>query len=159
MGEIKLIRRRYIPDERIELNDDRIIFCDDEKIVTKWDVLTKRHDFTHGVSCYYINEGIKVSKFLDDDNKLVYWYCDIIDTVYDKISNTYTFNDLLADVIIYQDGRYEVADLDEIALALEQNLLPKAIIAGAMKKLNRLLKAVFDGSFKDYQDFLNGFEK
>ena len=32
------------------------------------------------MSCYYIKEGFKVSKFLDDNDNIVYWYCDIIET-------------------------------------------------------------------------------
>lgn len=54
MAELVLYRRRFIPDEKILLKDDKVVSVSDDAIVTKWEVLTKRHDFTHGMSCYYI---------------------------------------------------------------------------------------------------------
>ena len=96
-----------------------------KKVVTKWNVLSPVHPFTHGVSCYFIKEGFKVSKFLDSNDDLVYWYCDIIETDYDAEEDSYTFNDLLIDVIIEKDGFVKVVDLDEIAAALEKKILEK----------------------------------
>ena len=153
MTELVLYRRRFIPDEKILLKDDMVVSFSDDAIITKWNVLTKRHDFTHGISCYYMKEGFKVSKFLDDNNNIVYWYCDIIET--EKDGNIYTFNDLLADVIIYNDGRVEVVDVDEIGEALIKNLLPKELIAKALYRLDKLLKIIYSGEFEKYQEPLN----
>lgn len=153
MTELVLYRRRFIPDEKILLKDDMVLSFSDDAIITKWNVLTKRHDFTHGISCYYMKEGFKVSKFLDDNNNIVYWYCDIIET--EKDGNIYTFNDLLADVIIYNDGRVEVVDVDEIGEALIKNLLPKELIAKALYRLDKLLKIIYSGEFEKYQEPLN----
>lgn len=153
MTELVLYRRRFIPDEKILLKDDMVVSFSDDAIITKWNVLTKRHDFTHGISCYYMKEGFKVSKFLDDNNNIVYWYCDIIET--EKDGNIYTFNDLLADVIIYNDGRVEVVDVDEIGEALTKNLLPKELIAKALYRLDKLLKIIYSGEFEKYQEPLN----
>ena len=146
--DIRLYRRRFIPDEKIFLKDDDIILIDNEKVVTKWQVLTKRHDFTHGASCYYIKEGFKVSKFLDDKDNIVCWYCDIIETLVDD--NTYTFNDLLIDVIIKPDGFVKVVDLDEIATALKDNILTKQQIITAMETAERLLSVIYSGNFAKY---------
>ena len=79
---IKLYRRRLIPDELIELKDDIILSHENNVLVTKWEVLHPRHDFTHGYSAYFFDDGVKVSKFLKADGSLLYWYCDIITANY-----------------------------------------------------------------------------
>ena len=99
LNEVKLYRRRYISDELIYLKNDVFVSIDESTIITKWNVLTPRHDFTHGVSCYFIKEGFKVSKFLNDEEKMLYWYCDIIDTEISSNGLCYTFSDLLIDVL------------------------------------------------------------
>lgn len=153
MEEIVLYRRRFIPDEIILLKDDIVVSVSEDTVITKWNVLTKRHDFSHGVSCYCIKEGFKVSKFLDDNDKIVYWYCDIIQT--EKDGNTYTFNDLLADVIIHNDKSVEVVDIDEIGKALEENILPQEMVVKALYVLDNLLKIIYSGNFEKYQKLLD----
>jgi predicted RNA-binding protein associated with RNAse of E/G family len=152
-GAVKLYRRRFIPDEKILLKDDVIVSLDDEKLVTKWQVLTKRHDFSHGVSCYFFNRGWKISRFLNDKDELVYWYCDIIETEYNEAENTYTLNDLLADVIIYPDGKVEVVDVDELALALRDEIIPKELVIKALDRLDSLLKVIYKGELEKYSAF------
>lgn len=154
MKNITLYRRRFIPDEKILLKDDEIILANEEMVVTKWDVLTKRHDFNHGASCYYIKEGFKVSKFLDDYDNLVYWYCDIIETEYDEKDCTYTFNDLLIDVIIDSKGFVKVADIDEVAVAMKKDLLTKEQIIKAMERTERLLNIIYSGKFDKYTEII-----
>jgi predicted RNA-binding protein associated with RNAse of E/G family len=150
-----LYRRRYIPDEKILLKDDEIVEVTDDVVVTKWQVLTKRHDFTHGVSCYFIKEGFKVSKFLDDDENILYWYCDIIDTVYNADENSYTFNDLLADVIVYPNGFVKVVDIDELATALRDKILDEKLMIKALERLDKLLNIIYDGRFDDYRKYIS----
>ena len=84
---------------------------------------------------------------------ICYWYCDIIET--EKDGNTYTFNDLLADVIIHNDGKVEVVDVDEIGRALEENILPTELIAKALYRLDKLLRIIYSGEFEKYQAPLN----
>ena len=60
---------------------------------------------------------------MDQCGNFVYYYCDIIDTSFDENEKKYIFSDLLADVIVYKDGRVKVVDLGEIAEALENNLV------------------------------------
>lgn len=151
MDKATLYRRRFIPDEKILLNDDEIIHLDDEKVVTRWRVLTKRHDFTHGSSCYFIKKGWKISRFLDDNDNLVYWYCDIIDTDID--GDTYTFNDLLIDVIIYPDKSVHVVDVDEVALALREKIISEELVIKSLERLDALLKVIYSGSFAEYSRF------
>lgn len=153
MDEVKLYRRRFIPNEKILLKDDIIVSIDSDRLVTKWDVLTKRHDFSHGSSCYFFNEGWKISRFLNDNDELVYWYCDIIEPEYNKADNSYTFNDLLIDVIIYPDGKVRVVDTDEVAVALEDNIVSKELIVKALYRLNALLEVIYAGKFNTYSKF------
>lgn len=154
LNNISLYRRRFIPDEKILLKDDELVSIDDEKIVTRWQVLTKRHDFTHGASCYYIKEGFKISKFLDEYNNLVYWYCDIIETKYNEKENSYTFNDLLIDVIIDTKGFVKVVDIDEIAVAMKKQLLTNEQIIFAMETTEKLLNIIYSGKFDKYSEVI-----
>lgn len=148
----KIYRKRYIPDEIIYLKDDEIIFIDDKRVVTKWNVIHPRHDFSKGISCYFIDEGYKISKFMNDEGELVYYYCDIIDTVYDKEQNTYTFSDLLADVIIYPDGKIKVVDIEEIADALDMGIIDCDMAKKALRRLGKLLDIVYSGKVFELVD-------
>ncbi len=151
MDTPKLYRKRFIPNEKLLLKDDIIVTIDTDKVVTKWNVLSPVHPFTHGISCYFIKEGFKVSKFLDKNGELVYWYCDIIETEYDAEENAYTFNDLLIDVIIEKNGSVRVVDLDEIAEAMDKNILSDALIKKAVRRADKLLNIIYSGRFDDYK--------
>ena len=153
MDRVKLYRRRFIPDEKIFLKDDIIVSLDEERLVTKWNVLTKRHDFTHGTSCYFLKQGWKISRFLDDEDKLVYWYCDIIEPEFDPEDNSYILNDLLIDVIIYPDGKVEVVDIDEAALALKEKIISDELVIKALERLDSLLRVIYSGNFESYSRY------
>lgn len=154
----KLYRKRYIPAEKLLLKDDIIVTIDTEKVVTKWNVLSPVHPFTHGVSCYFIKEGFKISKFLDADDKVVYWYCDIIETEYDESENAYTFTDLLIDVIIENNGFVKVVDLDEIAQAMDMGILTNEQIKYAVVKADKLLNLIYTDSFEKYKAIVDAVE-
>lgn len=49
METIHLYRRRYMPDETVELKDDLILYRDDNILVTKWNILKPRKDIDHGI--------------------------------------------------------------------------------------------------------------
>ena len=145
-----LYRRRFIPDEMVELKDDLILSISDDLIVTSWDVLKPRMDISRGISAYYPKKGIKIIKMYDNAGKMVYWYCDIIDTEYQADTNTYIFNDLLLDVLVYPDGQVEVLDMDEFADAMEQGILSMGLIAKAMRITDELLQIIYSGKFGEY---------
>lgn len=147
MENLSIYRRRLIPDECILLKDDIILESSKELIVTKWTTLKPRKDFSHGYSCYFLNQGFKVSKFCRADNSLMYWYCDIVDYDYNKETNTLVATDLLADVIIYPDGFVKVVDLDELALAVEKKICEPEKITLALKNLDSLLNLIYDDKF------------
>ncbi|MCJ7856893.1 DUF402 domain-containing protein [Lachnospiraceae bacterium NSJ-143] len=144
MDNIKLYRRRYIPDETVFLKDDEIIYADNDRIVTKWKALKPRSDFAGGMSVCYLKEGYKVSRMTDISGKAVFYYCDIVETVYDEADNSYTFNDLLADVRIYIDGRIEVVDIDELADAFKSGLITAVQLDKALRQLDSLLKILYN---------------
>lgn len=145
-----LYRRRFIPDELVELKDDLILSMSENLIVTSWDVLKPRMDISRGISAYYPKKGFKISKMFDNAGKMVYWYCDIIDTEYNADTNTYIFNDLLLDVLVYPDGQVEVLDMDEFADAMEQGILSMGLIAKAMRITDELLQIIYSGKFGEY---------
>lgn len=159
MGLPLLYRKRIIPDECIALKDDEILYIDEEIIVTKWSVLKPRSDFHHGYSCYFLNKNIKVSKFMKENGDLHYWYCDIIEYTFDEKANSYTFTDLLADVIIYPDEKVKVVDLDEIAVALERGLLSDRELVIALRTLDSLLNTIYSGDFDFLKSKVEQFER
>lgn len=159
MSRPRLFRRRFIPDENIELKDDMILALEPNLIITSWNVLKPRRDISRGVSAYFIDKVIKVSKVFDNAGQMVYWYCDIIETHYDEKENTYTFNDLLIDVVVYPDGQVEVLDMDEFADAMEQGILSVGTIAHAMRATDDLLHTIYAGEFEKYTHYIDDMLK
>ena len=139
-----LFRRRFIPDELIKLEKDEIIYFDKRVIVTKWEVLKPRGDFSHGISWYLLEDGFKISKFFKATGELHYIYCDIIEHFYNSRDNSYLFNDLLADVIIYNDGFVKVMDVGELSQALAEGLISVNQLTDALDKLDKLLQIIYD---------------
>jgi hypothetical protein len=152
-----LYRKRIIPEECVLLKDDIILKQTDDIIMTKWNTLRPKKNLHHGYSCYFLNEGYKVSKFLREDDSLMYWYCDIIKTDYNEAENTYVFTDLLADVIMYPDGFVKVVDIDEIALALKNGKLPQEDIIKLLTSLDKLLNIVYSHDFERYKHMINEY--
>ncbi len=157
MEELKLYRRRIIPDECVHLKDDILLYRDSEVIVTKWDTLRPKKTLSHGYSCYFPERGFKVSKFYDHDDNLISWYCDIIQTEYSVRDGveTYVFTDLLADVVVYPDGRVRVVDLDELADAQRDHLIRPDELQAALRHLDRLLNIIYKGAFDTLQRYVN----
>ncbi len=147
MQNLKLFRKRIIPDECILLKDDIILSANEDFIITKWNALKPKKDLHHGYSCYFLKEGFKVSKFYREDNSLMCWYCDIVDHTYNAEEHSYIFTDLLADVIVEPNGFVRVVDLDELADILEKHVLSDALLGLALRRLNRLLTIIYTGGF------------
>ncbi|MGN0376427.1 MAG: DUF402 domain-containing protein [Suilimivivens sp.] len=153
-----LYRRRLIPDECILLKDDRILECNEERIVTAWNAIHPKKDLHHGYSCYFLKEGFKVSKFYYEDGRLLYWYCDIVDYDYFPDENKLVVTDLLADVIIYPDGFVKVVDLDELVTALEANTLSLDTLKSCLQKLDKLLNIIYSGNFNTLTSYVENYE-
>ena len=155
MNAPTLYRRRLIPSETLLLKDDVILYHDEHRIVTRWSTIRPKKDLHHGFSCYLLDKGVKVNKFYNHNHELICWYCDIVSHSYDPASNTYIFTDLLADVLVYPDGRLKVVDLDEMADAVEQGLLSQEMLLKGLRRTNWLLSRIYDGTFSEIQDYIN----
>lgn len=149
--ELSLYRKRLIPSECILLKDDIVVEQTDDIIITKWQTLNPKATMDHGCSCYFLKEGFKVSKFYRADNSLLCWYCDIMDYEYQSESNTFISTDLLADVVLYPDGRIRVVDLDELAQASEEGLITAAMLHLALRRLDSLLRIIYNNEFDRIQ--------
>lgn len=147
-----LYRKRLIPEECILLKDDRILVRDDDMIITGWHTIKPRKDLHHGYSCYYLQEGFKVSKFYREDGSLLYWYCDIVSYEHEADTDTYIVTDLLADVIVYPDDFVKVVDIDELVTALDEKLITEETLKTSLMNLNRLLEIIYAGEFSRLQE-------
>lgn len=141
-----LIRKRLIPLETLRLEKDVVIHRSDRLLVTRWITIKPKKELHHGSSCFLLKEGWKVSRFIDHQGKLICWYCDIIATEYDADTDTFTFTDLLADVLIYPSGLIKVVDLDELAEALEKKVITSDQLLDSLRKLDALLRLIYDGT-------------
>lgn len=155
MEKPTLFRRRFIPEELVHLKDDIILVLEPELIITKWNTLHPRKDIARGVSAYYLDQGFKVSKVFDKQDRLVYWYCDIIQSKKDTEKNTVIIEDLLIDLILYEDGSMRIMDLEELADAVEQKLITQAEANYALRRLNALLQIIYSGQFNTLQEPVN----
>lgn len=154
-----LYRKRLIPEECILLKDDILLYRDDSVIITKWNTLKPKKTLHHGLSCYFLHIGIKVSKFYSVDNRLICWYCDIVTHTYDQAEDTYIFTDLLADVLVYPDGSVKVVDLDELADANETGLLSLPQLRRALRTLSELLSIIYQDRFGELTEKIDAFDR
>lgn len=159
MNTLTLYRKRFIPAELVLLKDDTILVQEKNLIITKWTALHPRKDIAGGISAYYIDKGFKVSKIFDKDNKIVYWYCDIIQMEIGADQNTLIFEDLLIDVILYEDGSINILDLDELCDALDHHLISETDAKYALRTLDNLLKLIYQGHFNSLKEPVNQAEK
>lgn len=155
MEPLQIYRKRLIPAECILLKDDIIVEQNEDVVITKWKTLNPKTAFSHGSSCYFLKEGIKLSKFYRHDNTLLYWYCDIVTYDYTEEEHSLLVTDLLADVIIYPDGRFKVVDLDELAEASDMGLITREEMCTCLRRLNDLLSLIYRDKFDRLQSQLN----
>ena len=155
-NELQIYRKRLIPEECILLKDDIIVEQTEDHILTKWKTLNPKTTFSHGSSCYCLREGFKISKFYRHDGSLLYWYCDIVEYNYRPEDNSLVVTDLLADIILYPDGRMHVVDLDELAEALDEGLITQSQMSACLRQLNHLITIIYRDKFDRLQSF---FEK
>ena len=156
-SDIKLYRRRFIPNELKLLTDDKILHIDDNLIITSWTTLKPRSDFASGISAYYRKEGFKISRHYGADGTFTRWYCDIVTE--SQTGNEITFSDLLIDVVIFPDGTVRVVDLDEAADALEQKLITSDMLMQALRSTDKLLSYIHQGRFSELTECMAGYIK
>ncbi len=153
-----LYRKRIIPDECVHLKDDVILCCNGEIILTEWKAIRPKKELHHGYSCYFLKEGLKLSKFYRRDNSLLYWYCDIVEYDYRQADHSLTSLDLLADVIVYPDGFVKVIDLDELAISMGKGALSEELLKKCLFRLSKLLEIIYSGNFHMLQKYIDEIE-
>jgi len=159
MKQVRLFRKRFLPDETTELKDDKILSISQNMLLTCWEVLKPRNDIANGISAYFFDLGVKVSKVFNADRQLVYWYCDIIEPQINEEEGTYVFCDLLIDVLVYPDSQVKVVDLDEFADMVEKNVLSSSLSIKALRRTDHLLQLIYSGRFNTLTDFIENAEK
>jgi predicted RNA-binding protein associated with RNAse of E/G family len=147
MSNPQILRKRYIPCETTDISSDELLYRDEDIIITRWNPIKPRKDFSRGISFTFLKEGYKISKFFDKGGDFIYWYCDIIDVEYDCKKDVYTLNDLLIDVKILPDGTVYILDCDELAEALENSLITQVQALNALRRMDKLLKMIYNGDF------------
>lgn len=158
MHQLSLYRKRFIPNETIHLKDDLILFMQDNLIITKWKPLRPKDYMSKGVSAYYMDQGFKVSKIYDKDNNISHWYCDIVQSKPGPLSNSILFEDLLVDVVVFENGLVKILDLDELVDALELQLISQEDAKKAIRILDHLLKIIYEGRFDELKAPINKAE-
>ena len=76
----------------------------------------------------------------------MYWYCDIVDYTKGPEENSIIVRDLLADVVIYPDGKIRILDLDELAEAFEKKLIDEKLLKKSLVSLGNLMDAIYENS-------------
>lgn len=147
MKKPKIFRKRFIPFETVDISGDELLFRSTELLITKWKAIKPRSDFYGGISYTFLNDGFKIAKFYDANNRFLYWYCDIIEVEYDSNKDAYTLVDLLIDIKLMPDGLIKVLDADELAEAMERNLVTCKQACFALNKLDQVLKMIYNGDF------------
>lgn len=159
MNSPTLYRKRLIPQECILLKNDVVLRCEKDILVTKWDTIRPKKTLDHGLSAFFWDKGIKVSKFYDHDSQFICWYCDIITYEYHPENDSYVTIDLLADVLVYPNGTIKVVDLDELADARTQNLISEELLLMSLHQLNDLLQIIYSGRFGELTAYIDEAEK
>ena len=162
MRDLTIIRKRYIPNEEIDISSDRILVDTKDILITKWLPINPRKDIAWGISYVNFNDNYKISRFYGKNDEFLFWYCDIIEAAKEQSGEQrrYVFTDLLLDVVIYPNMHYEIKDMEELSEAFETGLIDKRQYDVSLGALERLLKNIQSGEFppKDfkYEDFEKG---
>ncbi|MBO5142563.1 MAG: DUF402 domain-containing protein [Clostridia bacterium] len=144
---MKMFRKRYIPEEIVDISSDEVLEKNENLIVTRWKPIKPRADIGGGISYTFYKKGYKISKIFDNEGKFIYWYCDIIEYTYDKEKDEYIFIDLLVDLKIYPDGKMEVLDFPELSEAFKSNMITGEQLIHAIKSINVLIEMVQNNYF------------
>lgn len=144
-----LYRKRLIPDECILLKDDIIREVTDDYILTRWNTLRPKKILHHGESCYYLNKGVKVSRFYTAEDILICWYCDIVSYEWNDDKSSLITTDLLLDILVYPDKSFKILDMDELAQAHKEKLISDDLLQQSLFTANRVLNDIYDDTFHE----------
>ncbi len=122
---MRIIRKRLIPNEEVDISQDEVLIRNSDHIITRWFPIKPRGDIGWGISYLDLNGNRKISAFYGKNGKLLYWYCDIVEVAYFESSDLYVIKDLLVDVKLVPGQLPEILDLHELEMALKQGLIDK----------------------------------
>ena len=66
--------------------------------------------------------------------------------------------DLLLDVVVYENGLVKVLDADELADALEKKIIPDEYGILALRNMNELLDIIYSGKFDEIKELMARYE-
>lgn len=147
MNKPIILRKRFIPPETIDISNDELIYRDGNVLITRWTAIKPRPDISAGVSYTFSNDGYKISRFYNGDRKFAFWYCDIVEVLYEEETDTYTIVDLLLDIKVMGDGAVKILDIEELAEAVNCGYITNSQAAYALKSLDNLIKMINRGDF------------
>ncbi len=145
---MKIFRKRYVPDEIVDISGDEVVRREDNLIVTKWLPIHPRPDMSGGMSWTYFKDGYKISKIYGPEGEFKFYYCDIIDYSYDEAEDSYIFTDLLVDVKVYLDGSIKFLDFDELQEAFDNGTIDDKIFSSAITKVSKLITLIQSDSIE-----------
>ena len=144
---MKMFRKRFIPDEIVDISNDEVLERNENIIITRWKPIKPRADIGGGISYTFLRRGYKISKIFDTQDKFIYWYCDVFEYTHDKEKDEYVFCDLLADVKVYPEGEMEILDFPELAEAFQNKIITRAQLLRAIKSVNMLVEMIQNECF------------
>ena len=74
----------------------------------------------------------------------------MVDVNFVQETDTYYLYDLLTDIKILPDGRVEIIDLDELAIAFEEHLITKEQLIMSLKQSSSLLNLIYTCDIPKY---------
>lgn len=147
----KMWRKRYIPNEIVDISSDEVLYRDEKLIVTRWNVIHPRLDFQKGISYIMLDDGFKISKFFRENGEYLKCYCDIIDVEYNPITDEYIFIDLLLDLVFISENETRILDSAELQEAIDTKLITKRQANISRKKLQKLISLIITNQFPPKQ--------
>jgi uncharacterized protein len=142
-----ILRKRFIPNETVDITEDELVFRSEELLITRWKPIKPRQDISKGISYTLLNDGIKISKFFHHSGLFSYWYIDIIEVEYNDKLDVYTLIDLLVDVKLTNEGVLQVLDADELAQAIEDGLVTCKLACNSLRRLDKVLNMIYSNNF------------
>lgn len=144
---MKMYRKRFIPNEIVDISGDEVLEKNENMIITRWKPIKERTDIGGGISYIFLRRGYKISKIFDKEGKFLYWYCDIIEYSYNEEKEEYIFTDLLADVKVYPNGEAEVLDFGELEGAFREKMITGQQLLETIKSVNMLMEMIQNNQF------------
>lgn len=102
-----------------KLLNDVMIYRDKKLLVVRWKTINEKTEFAKGISFYFAEEKIKISALYKENGDFVKYYCEVVEVDYNNDIHKYIFRDLIVDVNLYENGKYEVLDEDQLNDALK----------------------------------------